>query len=144
MQQGIESIPSPKQLRRPLPSLLYVSFFYVMNSKIGLHFVYLTKTLLCLGASWRSWTCRWRLWMASRPPRTSWRKFPKKTHVVFIYYEVEKTPWKTRRIFINIEEKLVLKKSALSEKIPISSFKNDKILLKRQFLENSAYAKLVL
>ena len=116
MQQGIESIPSPKQLRRPLPSLLYVSFFYVMNSKIGLHFVYLTKTLLCLGASWRSWTCRWRLWMASRPPRTSWRKFPKKTHVVFIYYEVEKTPWKTRRIFINIEEKLVLKKSALSEK----------------------------
>ena len=61
-----------------------------------------------------------------------------------MYYEVEKTPWKTRRILINIEEKLVLKKSALSEKIPISSFKNDKILLKRQFLENSAYAKLVL
>ena len=36
MRQGIDSIPFPKQQRRPLPSLLYVSFFYDLtySSKI--------------------------------------------------------------------------------------------------------------
>ena len=35
--QGIESIPSPKQQRRPLPSLMYLSFFYMSCRGIGIN-----------------------------------------------------------------------------------------------------------
>ena len=33
VRQGIESIPPPKQQRRPLPSIPYLSFFYVNNQR---------------------------------------------------------------------------------------------------------------